>query len=985
MVAAASLPFPMRPPVPNPENLPKPADAAAAERLLEDLASAAAARPVLADPAGRALLMAVGGNSPFLSHTAVRAPAILASFWNEGPRASLDRILQATAAAADSDSQATLMRALRAERAAAALTIGLADVAETWGEPEVTAALSQFADAAISATVRFLLHQAANDGRIEARPAEESGLMVFGMGKLGAGELNYSSDVDLIVFWDGDRVRPLGEYTAEDTFVRMTRNLVRILSDRTEDGYVFRTDLRLRPDPGATPVAMSMAAAEAYYESVGQNWERAAWIKGRGVAGDPVAAATFLKHLTPYMWRKHLDFAAIEDIHSLKRQIHAVKGHGEIAVRGHNLKLGAGGIREIEFFAQTLQLIAGGRDPSLRGRRTTEALTALAAAGRTTADAASDLTRSYWFLRRLEHRMQMIDDAQTHSLPGDDAGFRRAALFCGFADEASFEGAVRKELETVAKHSARLFEKSPQLSVGGSLVFTGVEDDPDTLKTLSSLGFHEPSKAAEIIRTWHHGRYGATRTERARELLTELMPHLLKAFGSTPNADYAFLRFDAFLSRLPAGVQLFSLLRSHTELLDLLAEIMGGAPRLAETLAQRPGILDAVLYPSFFRPLPARDVLRSELEALLAGANSYEDVLDLARTFANERKFQVGVQVMRGRADARRAGWMLTDLAEMLVQALLERTEAEFARQHGKVDGGSFGILGMGKFGAREMTAASDLDVIFLYDSPADAVSDGRSKLPAAAYYVRLSQRLITAISAPTARGRLYEVDARLRPSGIQGQLAVSVDGFLRYEREEAWTFERMALTRARGVAGTPALLARAQEGIRAILARPQDRDRLLLDVAGLRAKVTAQHGTRNPLDIKYVRGGTLDLEFLAQTLQLASAAVHPSVITGDTAAAFQAIGAAGILEPDLAGRLARAALFLRNVQSVLRATIEGDTATADTPEALLRGVAKAAGTVSTTQMKAELEKTEAWVYERFQEMIEVPAARVPPPASHAP
>ncbi len=983
MVGAASLPLRMPLPVPTPDTLPQPADAAAADRLIDDLGGVAALRSVLNDPAGRTLLRAIGGNSPFLSHAAVRAPAIVESFWSEGPRACLDRIQQATAAAADSDSQPSLMHALRAQRWSAALTIGLADVAETWAEPEVTAALSQFADAAISAAVRFLLRQAAHDGRIEERPAEESGLMVFGMGKLGAGELNYSSDVDLIVLWDGDRVRPLGEYTAEDTFVRMTRSLVRILAERTEDGYVFRTDLRLRPDPGATPVAMSMAAAEAYYESVGQNWERAAWIKGRAVAGDPVAAATFLKHLTPYMWRKHLDFAAIEDIQSLKRQIHAVKGHGQIAVRGHNLKLGAGGIREIEFFAQTLQLIAGGRDPSLRGRRTTEALAALAAAGRTTAGAARDLTHSYWFLRRLEHRMQMIDDAQTHSLPDDDAGFRRAALFCGFADETTFEAAVRRELETVAKHSARLFEKSPQLSVGGSLVFTGVEDDPDTLKTLSSLGFQEPSKAAEIIRIWHHGRYGATRTERARELLTELMPHLLKAFGSTPNADYAFLRFDAFLSRLPAGVQLFSLLRSHTELLDLLAEIMGGAPRLAEMLAQRPSILDAVLYPQFFRPLPAREVLRAEFETLLESANSYEDVLDLARTFANERKFQVGVQVMRGGADARRAGWMFTDLAEVLVQALLERTEGEFARQHGKVQGGSFAILGMGKFGAREMTAASDLDVIFLYDAPADAISDGRSKLPAAAYYVRLSQRLITALSAPTARGRLYEVDARLRPSGIQGQLAVSIDGFLKYEREEAWTFERMARTRARGIAGATALLARAGDGIRALLARAVDRNGLLFDVADLRAKVTAQRGTRNPLDIKYVRGGTLDLEFLAQYLQLASAAAHPGILNGDTAAAFQAIAAAGTIAPDLAGRLARATLFLRNVQSVLRATIEGETATADTPEALLRGVAKASGTLSTAQLKAELEKTEAWVYERFQEMIEAPAANVPPPETH--
>jgi glutamate-ammonia-ligase adenylyltransferase len=415
-----------------------------------------------------------------------------------------------------------------------------------------------------------------------------------------------------------------------------------------------------------------------------------------------------------------------------------------------------------------------------------------------------------------------------------------------------------------------------------------------------------------------------------------------------------------------------------------LAEIMGGAPRLAETLAQRPGILDAVLYPTFFRPLPAKETLQAELDTQLAGTNTYEDVLDVARTFANERKFQVGVQVMRGRADARRAGWMFSDLADVLVQTLLVRTESEFARQNGRIAGGAFGLIGVGKLGARELTAASDLDLIFLYEAPPEAVSDGRTKLPAAAYYVRLAQRLITALSAPTARGRLYEVDARLRPSGIQGQLAVSVDGFLQYQQEEAWTFEHMALTRARAVAGSPALLARALQGIRAVLAGPRDANRLLFDIADLRAKITAQHGTHNALDIKFARGGTLDLEFLAQYLQLGAATAMPQVIQGDTAAAYEALGKAGVLSADLAGRLARATLFLRNVQSVLRATLEGDSATADTPEVLLRSVAKASGTLSTAQLKAELEKTQAWVYERFQERIEEPASHIPAPESHA-
>ncbi|MBM3507331.1 MAG: bifunctional [glutamine synthetase] adenylyltransferase/[glutamine synthetase]-adenylyl-L-tyrosine phosphorylase [Alphaproteobacteria bacterium] len=950
--------------LPSPARLPTAADADAAERTLAELP-----RAVTGDPAVAALVRAAAGNSPFLAHALVRQPEILVHMAEHGPNATLTRSARDVAAAIPLPTP-EFMRVLRQQKLGAATTIALGDIA---GMPsqQVVSCLSAFADATIAAVVEHLLQEQVRAGHLAAAP---SGYVVFAMGKLGAGELNYSSDVDLIALWDQDALELGSASSAADVFVPLTRAMVRQLTERAEDGYVFRTDLRLRPDPGATPVAMSFAAAEAYYENVGQNWERAAWIKARPVAGDIAAGERFLATLRPYVWRKHLDFAAIADIHSIKRQIHAHKGHGEVTVRGHNLKLGAGGIREIEFFAQTLQLIAGGRDANLRKRATTAALAALAAAQRISADAKQELEAAYWFLRRIEHRLQMVNDEQTHSLPQDAEAFRRIALFSGWDDETAFEQDVRAHLLKVSHHSGLLFQSAPALSGGGSLVFTGFEDDPETIKTLTRLGFQEPSKAAAIVRAWHHGRIAATRTERARELLTAIMPALLNAFGRTPHPDFAFLRFDEFLGHLPAGVQLFAMLHAHPEMLDLLAEIMGAAPRLAETLARRPDVLDAVLSPAFFRRLPSKATLRTKLATALDDATFIEDVLDRTRRFAGECKFQVGVQVMRGRADARAAGWMLSDLADVVVEAVLERAAAEFARQHGTVAGGSFGVMALGKLGAREMTAASDLDLVFLYDAP-DVQSDGRTPLPAQTYYMRLSQRLIAALTAPTATGRLYEVDMRLRPSGTQGPIASSLAGFLRYQEKEAWLFEHMALTRGRYVAGSPELGARVTADLHSILARRRDPARVLADVADLRRKVDAQHSTRDPWRVKYVRGGTLDLEFLAQALALQTAADRPEVLQGDTAAAFDALGKAGVLAQDVAGWLSRAVLLQRTVHGWLRACLIDDLDPEQAPPALMAAMAKAAGASSGKQLAAELVQTQAWVYQQFRTRIEAPAA----------
>lgn len=621
-------------------------------------------------------LTAIFDLSPFLRDLARRRPRMLDRLFDEpvdarliSIRAEIDK-----AARADKVSESGLMMDLRGLKEEAHFLIAVSDLAGESDTATTVRRLSDLADDCIRAAVDFLLRDAHGQGKLKLmdveKPAEESGWILLGMGKLGAHELNFSSDIDLVVFFDPQAPAVVDPLDATDLFSRLTRRLVRILHDRTEHGYVFRTDLRLRPDPGSTPLAIPVEAALNYYEGRGQNWERAAMIKARPVAGDLVAGAAFLKELQPYIWRKYMDYAAIADVHSIKRQIHAHKGHGEIAVKGHNVKLGRGGIREIEFFVQTQQLIAGGRFPELRGRETVPMLGELAARGWITVDARDTLIRQYWFLRRVEHAIQMVTDEQSHTLPEDDKGLERIARMLGFSGAETFAAELRASLHQVERHYAALFETAPELSGSiGNLVFTGDVDDPDTLRTLQGLGFQRPSDICRVIRTWHFGRYRVTRSKEARERLTELTPALLEAFGKTRRADEALMRFDEFLAGLPAGLQLFSLLQSNPALLKLLATIMGAAPRLAATITRRPHIFDGLLDPALLTELPDRTYLSARLAAFLEGERAYEEVLDRLRIFASEQKFLIGVRLLAGSIDPTRAGKAFSDLADLTLDA----------------------------------------------------------------------------------------------------------------------------------------------------------------------------------------------------------------------------------------------------------------------------------------------------------------------------
>jgi glutamate-ammonia-ligase adenylyltransferase len=968
-------------------HLPAPGDSGMARRGFErwreaaeeseDRTLAAAMRALAGHGEGRRLLAALFGNSPFLTQAVVREPDLVLRLLDRGPDAAIaesDAVLaRELAGAAD---RAELMRALRRAKRRVALATALADIADLWPLERVTGALAAFAEQALTAAVRHLLDSGAGEREIEphdaAAPERGSGLVVLGMGKLGARELNYSSDIDLILLFDSETAPYIGRRGPGHFFVRLARELVRIMQERTGEGYVFRCDLRLRPDPASTPPALSIAAALTYYESAGQNWERAALIKARPVAGDLAAGARFLGELTPFLWRRSLDFAAIQDIHSIKRQINAHHGGRRIAVAGHDVKLGRGGIREIEFFAQTQQLIWGGRFPELREPQTCAALTALRNAGRIGAGAAAELIDAYRFLRRLEHRLQMVEDAQTHTLPADPAGLARIATFMGYPAEDDFAAELKRHLSAVESRYAALFEEAPSLAAPGNLVFTGSDDDPETLATLARLGFADPPAVAAQIRGWHHGRHRATRSQRARELLTELVPALLEALGRSPNPDLALRRFDQFLARLPAGVQLFSLLYQNAALVALLAEIMGASPRLADQLAHRPALLDAVLTQGFFAPLPSREQLALELERRLAGARSYGDVLDAARRWVGERKFQVGVQLLRATIDGESAGGAFADIAETVIAGLIPHVEDELARSHGRVPGGALVVLGLGKLGSREMTVTSDLDLILVFDAPQGIeASNGRRPLPVSTYHARLAQRLINALTAMTPEGNLYEVDMRLRPSGTKGPVASSLDAFIRYHRELAWTWEHMALTRARIVAGPAALADRVKAAVVEVLRRPRAPAALARDVAEMRERMAAQHRDPPSWDVKHRRGGLVDIEFIAQYLQLREGTLHPEALCQNTRAALAAMTEAGALAAGPAGELVAALSLWRNVQGLIKLTVaepfDEDAAAPALKDLLARG----AGAVDFARLKADMDAAARRTMGHYRAIVE--------------
>jgi glutamate-ammonia-ligase adenylyltransferase len=858
-----------------------------------------------------------------------------------------------------------------------ALLIALADIGGVWDVVTVTAALTAIADTAVRLATDHALRQAGAQGKISladpAAPGRGSGLVVLALGKHGAGELNYSSDIDIVVFFDPEIAEAAGVAEPSSLYVRITQMVARIIQERTPDGYVFRVDLRLRPDPASTHVAVSLPSAYSYYESVGQNWERAAMIKARPVAGDIALGARFLADLAPFIWRKYFDFAAIADIHAMKRQIQTVKGHETIAVAGHNVKLGRGGIREIEFFVQTQQLVFGGRRPALRGPRTLEMLAELTGEGWITPKARDELSDSYLVLRTIEHRLQMRHDEQTQTLPKQKDDLEGFARFCGYPSTAAFGKALTAHAKCVESHYALLFEDGPSLaSEAGTLSFTGTEPDADTLTTLRKLGFRDPGTAVETVRGWHFGRRAAVTSARAREVLTELTPALLVALGRTADPDGALAHLDNAFVRMPAAVELLTLLRSHGSLLTLFAEILGSAPRLAKVAALHPHVLDGVIDPAFTTArLEVEGLTRRVRAAVGAPPPSVEDGLDRLRDAARQENFLVGARLMSGVYPAQAAGQAYCAVAESCLRVAFEDTRAAFAADHGTIAGAQTVVLGLGRLGAGELTPSSDLDLILLYDRPEDAnASDGRKSLDPVTWHIRFTQRLVAALTVPTRRGTLYQVDMRLRPTGNKSPAATQFSGFQAYHSGEAEIWEEMALTRARVVAGDEGLKRRAETAIAKILSRRREPAKVAAAVLEMRALVAKEKGEKDGWDLKLAAGGLTDLDFLAQFLVLAYAHDHRGLLVPDTPAVFAAAREAGLLAPADAAALTEAHRLIADVQLWQRFTVEDAFDAASVPARVLQRIATAVGRPDARVLKAELDETRAAVRALFTRLL---------------
>ncbi len=844
---------------------------------------------------------------------------------------ALKEMAAATAKAADAPA---LMQALRIAKRHVAMAAAAADLSGVWDDCAVMRCLSQFADAAVTAALRFLLQSAHAAKTIKLKnpkePEKGCGVTVIALGKWGAFELNYSSDIDLMVIFDPARSPVKNVEETQNFFIRLTRDLARLLDAPTADGYVFRTDLRLRPDPGAMPLAVSIGTAETYYGSLGQNWERAAMIKARPMAGDADTGAEFMKIMNSWIWRKYLDFAAIQDIHSIKRQINAKQAtKGKTGGKGNpflnfNVKLGHGGIREIEFFAQTQQLVYGGRELRLRCPRTLDALSMLAETGHITAKTAEELKASYLFLRRVEHRLQMQDDRQTHTLPATQSTFDDIAAFTGYDSPAAFIKDLTRHTDAVRKLYAGLFTESPSLAGPGNLVFTGVEDDPETLVTLQKMGFKEAPKITAAIRGWHHGRYRAVRSERARQILTELTPHLLETLSKTPHPDDAFIRFDQFLSRLPSGIPIFSMFLKHPQQMELVADVMGSAPALAGHLGTHPQVLEGVISRDFFGKLPDLGWLKEDLSRLLSTARDYQDVLDLTRRWAREKRFHAGIHILRGLSPARRCGVYLSDIAEAALSGLIPHVEKEFAQQHGVFKTGELVILAMGSFAAGEMFADSDLDIVVLYKTASkEKNSSGAKPLQPNVYYIRLMQRLSAAITAPTAEGVLYDIDTRLRPAGHDGPLAAQLEGFFDYQRNKAWAWEHMSLIRSRPVHATSETTKTITTEIEKILSTPRDAAKLKRDMLEMRDKVEKQFGSKDPWNLKYRRGGLMDIMFAAHFLALQHAAKNKGLLQASPDDMLEKLKDKKLISAKDAATLASAYRAAYDAQAFLRLTAE--------------------------------------------------------------
>ena len=833
------------------------------------------------------LIRGVGGCSPYL-----KGLLEIEYDWVLSALDSQENILNAEFSRLKKTPSSEIKTALRVTKRRVALWSALCDFSGIWELNDVTNMLTQFADLACQLALKVALETELSRGNIPGleidHSPEKTGMFVLAMGKMGAHELNYSSDIDLICFFDETQFLEEKYFDARKGFIRATRLMSSILSDLTEDGYVFRTDLRLRPDPSVNPVCIATETAERYYESLGRTWERAAYIKARVVAGDTKAGINFLHSLTPFVWRKYLDFAAIEDAHDIRLRIREHKGlGGALKLLGHNIKLGSGGIREIEFFTQTRQLIAGGRDMELRVRGTIDGLKNLSKKGWIDKTVSEKLISHYTLYRNIEHRLQMVHDAQTHDLPKSIEGMERLSCMMGTTPDL------------LAKDLLFSLKEVNQLTEGFF--------KPTKLDLTFSLSEME----TKVVDRWRS--YPSLRSPRAEHIFNRLRPKILEKIRSTDKSNNALIAFDKFLVGLPTGVQLFSLFEANPQLIDLLVDIVGTAPALANHLAKSPVVFDAVIGGDFWTPWPKLTTLERQLSNLIKLETDYEQKLEVSRKWKKEWHFRIGVHLLRGITNVNQAGTQYAELAETVLKVIFPVVISEFSKKYGKPPGRGASIFSMGSLGATHLNSTSDLDLIVIYDAEGIEFSDCPTPLNSRLYYTRLTQALVTAMTVEMSQGKLYEVDMRLRPSGRKGPVATSWTSFKDYQTNEAWAWEHLALTRGRVICGNSELSINIEDFRLQLIknVRPEVAVRSLKE---MREKIQKIDLNNNKWEFKQGIGRMQDIELFSQL-----STVINGKVTRDVSSGLIAGSESGLLTNTQLNQILKTYKFLKEMNMATR------------------------------------------------------------------
>ena len=906
-------------------------------------ADAGALEAALDSPAGQRFFAFLFGNSPFLGGLLARDIAFTQQLATDPPDAIAARLLDQLAAADPGMSRAELMRFLRVSRNHAALIAAAYDCFGIWDVLRCARLLSDFADHAVRLTVSHLLAQSVAQGDLAPPEDGQCGYFVLAMGKQGARELNYSSDIDLIAIYDEDRVRYQGAKTAREHFTRLTHAMVSILESRNADGYVFRTDLRLRPDAASTPAALTADFALDYYRERGRTWERAAFIKARPVAGDLEAGRQFLERMAPFVWDEALDFRSVEDIRSMSEQIHDFHGHGEVKLAGQNIKLGRGGIREIEFFVHMHQLAYGGRNRRLRGAGVLALLDTLEREHHLMPKEAETLKDAYALLRRVEHRLQMVNDNQTQTLPESDDGLEHIAAFMNLASKeelGALLGGVFSQVHALYRARFNVPERQRQIA---EAILAGRQGASDAVSAVEAAGFANPEAAVETLRGWLAGRHPATASEAVRTILGEVLEDVVEALGKTPVPDRALARFDSFLSQLPEDLPLFPLLRANTWLLNLIAVVMGVAPRMASLLDANPHLLQAALDPSFFLPMPDEAALAAELGELLGHGGSFRDRVDRAAAWADDRQFQVGVQTLQNLITLDEASASRSHIARAVTETLYREVAADLRHRRGEPAGRGCAIVALGDFGAEEMAFGSPLQLLVVADFDA-AAGDGQAQADRR-FHRRAARRLAAALRRRTRAGALYETSLALMPlSALEATAASAADVPLEDDGPDGNPVNLMALSRAAAIGGDAVAVEDATAAMQRILSARRDAVRLAGTMAAMRRRGGAETLAEDPFDLRDVAGGLRDLEIIARRLQWAHAYRSPGVLASGVAAAFEALAGADVITANEGRTLADAVRLQRGVEAYLRLMWSHDAPVRDAPDTLKARLADALG-----------------------------------------